>query len=73
MSYTVRIDQELCCGSGLCAAMAKAGFELDAQGVARTLSGVSDLPGDVLREVARSCPTLCIRLFDGESEVDVFA
>ncbi|WP_219415659.1 ferredoxin [Pseudonocardia nigra] len=72
MSYTVNIEKELCCGSGLCAAMADTGFALDAQGVAEVLPTASELPDDTLLDIASSCPTLAIRLVDGDREIDVF-
>jgi ferredoxin len=57
----VRIDPDLCIGSGECVRVAPAGFRIDeARGVSTPLLGADSLDPDVLAEVAFNCPTHAI-------------
>jgi ferredoxin len=61
----IEINQDTCCGSGLCAVAAPAVFGLDDDGFVRLLA--TDPPAELdkqVREAADLCPTESIRLID---------
>jgi ferredoxin len=73
MSFRVKIDATACIGSGSCIAAAPAAFRRDDEGRAFPTPEVAGLKDEVLRDVARNCPSGAISLFDAEGEmVDVF-
>lgn len=59
----VSVDQDRCVGSGDCAYLAPAAFEVDEDaGLARVLPGASDTDRTLLERAEHSCPTMAIRL-----------
>ncbi len=61
----VRVDRELCTGSGVCIAFAPASFAHDAETKAVVLDSAGDPVSDV-RAAAEGCPTGAIVLIDEE-------
>jgi ferredoxin len=71
VGYRVRIDKNACQSSGHCAAAAPEAFGLDADDLGDVLPGADRLPLERLREIARSCPALCISIADANgNEID---
>lgn len=59
----VEVDVNECRGYAICVGIAPEYFELDDDGLARTLSAdVDSQDEDRVREAATSCPTLAIRI-----------
>lgn len=59
----VEVDATECRGYAICVGIAPEHFELDDEGLARTLSAdVEPEDEDRVREAATSCPTLAIRV-----------
>jgi ferredoxin len=65
VAYRIEIEKESCQSSGRCAQAAPEAFALDEDHLATSLPGpvASDA---TLLAVARACPALAIRLFDGD-------
>jgi ferredoxin len=69
MPNRVTVDADLCVGSGDCARVAPAAFEVDeAEGVAAVLAGAADAPTEQLEDAAYQCPTGAITVHaDGKA------
>ncbi|NKY41864.1 ferredoxin [Nocardia cerradoensis] len=74
MTYDIRIDTEVCIGSGLCLAARPDVFDINDDGVAEVVAGSPAIPGDAQIAIARGCPSGAIRLHDIASgdEIDFF-
>ncbi|WP_167678657.1 ferredoxin [Rhodococcus sp. B10] len=68
----VGLDQADCCGSGMCANLAPAAFEIDPSGVAVVLPMASGSDRGQLLRAAKSCPTACITLVENGEEIELF-
>lgn len=74
MGYTVKVDRDLCIGSGACVADAPNAFQLDKENIAVVQPGAADLSDERLVEIARACPPTAIFVYDEDGEeVDIFA
>ena len=63
---TVTVDENRCVGSGDCANVAPAAFEVDEDaGLARVLPGAAATDRALLGRAAHSCPTGAIAVTDG--------
>ena len=71
MTYRVTVDADVCISSGKCVADEPEAFRFDDDDIAETVPGAPALPDRRLLDVARNCPSGAIRLFDGDTEVDV--
>lgn len=61
MSTTVRVDPELCIGTGDCVRLAPGAFRIDeVRGVSTPLPGAADTDPELLEEAAFNCPTRAI-------------
>lgn len=61
----VRVDPDLCIGTGDCWRLAPAAFELDeARGVSRVRGGAETADRELLAEAAFNCPTKAITVED---------
>ncbi|MBN9101264.1 MULTISPECIES: ferredoxin [unclassified Pseudonocardia] len=70
MSYRVEIDRDVCISSGRCVADRPDLFRFDDEELAEPVPGAT-LPADAaLLDLARTCPSGALRLFDGEVEID---
>ncbi|GGO79923.1 ferredoxin [Nonomuraea cavernae] len=69
MGFEVRVDKDVCISSGKCVADAPAAFRFDDDEIAEPAAGVSALSDDHLVEIARSCPSGAIQVFDQGAEV----
>ncbi|MEV0595761.1 ferredoxin [Nonomuraea cavernae] len=69
MGFEVRVDKDVCISSGKCVADAPAAFRFDDDEIAEPVAGVSALGDDHLVEIARSCPSGAIQVFDQGVEV----
>ncbi len=67
MAYLAEIDEDTCLGHGDCLEAAPGVFVLD--DVARV---VGSAPDDVLLRAAEACPSVAIRLIDGETAEQVY-
>lgn len=66
MSVRVRVDPELCIGTGECVRLAPGAFRIDeARGVSTPQPGVAATARETLDEVAFSCPTRAITVEEG--------
>lgn len=61
--WAVRVDRDVCIGSGLCVGTAPEGFAFDEQQRSRPLSESID-PDEAVRDAAASCPVEAISLTD---------
>ncbi|MEV7005015.1 ferredoxin [Streptosporangium sp. NPDC051022] len=68
----IELDESICCGSGMCAAIAPEAFAVAPDGVAVELPGAGAVDGGTLLRAAKSCPTLCISLYRGDEEIELF-
>ncbi|HEX5614360.1 MAG TPA: ferredoxin [Acidimicrobiia bacterium] len=69
MALDIRIDRELCMGSGNCSFWAPGVFDLDDEGVA-VLIDTTAQPDDKIVLAAQGCPTQAIAVFrDGDKLV----
>lgn len=66
MSYSVRINQDLCVSAGKCVADAPDGFAFDDNELAHVQLGVAALSDSQLMRLARQCPGQAILLRDGD-------
>ena len=65
----VSIDWKLCIGSGRCVARSPEAFALvESDGETRALLVAPGQDDEALLEAARTCPTLAIRVADGEGK-----
>ncbi len=64
MTYTIRIDQELCISSGKCVADAPGSFRFDDEELAEVIPGGEGIDSEGLLAVARNCPGRAITLVD---------
>jgi ferredoxin len=71
-SVEVEVDQTDCCGSGMCANLAPRAFRIEPTGVAKVLDSASKCDREQLIKAAKSCPTACITLTEGDEEIDLF-
>lgn len=70
MTLEVKVDPDLCIGSGDCVRIAPRAFRIDeAAGVSRPLPGAGDEDELVLVDAARTCPTQSIRLVAADGRV----
>jgi ferredoxin len=61
----VAVDQEVCCGSGLCALTAPAVFDQRDDGIVVALTTEpADADYDAVRAAAAACPTSAIHLME---------
>lgn len=64
----VTVDTDLCVGSGDCARIAPAAFEVDeAEGLSVVQPGAADTPVSQLQDAAYQCPTGAITVEDDEA------
>ena len=63
-SLPVRVDPDLCVGSGDCARVAPTAFEVDDEGLAVVLEGARTTDRSKLQDAVRECPTGAITLVD---------
>ena len=69
MTLEIKIDRELCMGSGNCSFWAPATFDLDDEGVAIVIDPRGD-PDDKIVAAGQGCPTHAITIIqDGEKVV----
>ena len=69
MTLEIKIDRELCMGSGNCSFWAQATFDLDDEGVAIVIDPQGD-PDDKIIAAGQGCPTHAITIVqDGEKVV----
>ena len=68
----VELDQATCCGSKMCVNLAPQAFELLNDGFAGVVRRADEVPLDVLKKAARSCPTQCIVIYRDDIEVDLY-
>lgn len=74
MSYSARVDQEMCMASGVCVADAPSAFGFNADGLAEALPGAPGLGDERLVRLARNCPAGAILLVDeAGNDVDPFS
>ncbi len=72
MAYTVKIDKQSCLSSGRCVTVAAETFGFDGDELAETLPGVASVPDERLLEIAKSCPSYAILLYDEQGrELDL--
>jgi ferredoxin len=63
MTIEVRVDPDLCIGSGDCVRILPAAFRIDDdRGVSVPLDGAGDRDPELLKKAAFTCPTQSIRL-----------
>jgi ferredoxin len=61
----VRVDPELCVGTGECVRLAPDAFRIDERrGISTALAGAATTDGALLHEAAFACPTRAITLED---------
>ena len=68
MALDIRIDRELCMGSGNCSFWAPGVFDLDDDGIAIVLDPAG-APDDKIVLAAQGCPTQAIAVFDGDNKL----
>ena len=74
MSYTVRIDADVCISTGNCIRRRPEAFAFDEDDVSVPQPGAAALSLAELVEVARSCPVGAIRVFgENSAEIDPYA
>ena len=64
MSYTARIEKELCISSGKCLGEAPGNFCFDDEELGEAVPGAPPLADDRMLAIARNCPGGAIALFD---------
>lgn len=65
----IRIDRDVCMGSGNCVYWAPDSFELADDGYAEALDATAT-PEERLRVAAQGCPTGAISLWEGKKRLD---
>jgi ferredoxin len=65
MSWSIKIDENTCIGSGMCAGVAPDHFEL-VDGYSRVLKATAD-PAEQVVDAAESCPVEAILVKDTET------
>ncbi|MBP0461879.1 ferredoxin [Streptomyces montanisoli] len=66
-AWHIEVDENVCVGSGMCAALAPDRFVLEGP-AASVVQGAADTDADeVLLDVADSCPASAVTVTDGES------
>jgi ferredoxin len=74
VSYTAKVDRELCVSAGACVETAPKAFGFDDEHIATVLPGAEQESNDKLLEVAKACPATAIMLYDEDGqEVDLFS
>jgi ferredoxin len=63
VALVARVDPALCCGHGICEAIAPEAFRLEDD----LAAVIGDAPDELLREAAEACPALAIVLVDAET------
>jgi ferredoxin len=73
MSYTVRVDGDVCISTGNCVRRAPGAFAFDDDEISVPQPGAAELSDEELVQIARSCPVGAISLVgeDGK-QVDLF-
>lgn len=71
MTLRVEVDEDVCISAGKCVADAPGAFAFDDDEIAHATAAAAALGRDRLVQVARTCPSGAIRLFDGADEVEV--
>jgi ferredoxin len=73
MTYRAVVDKDVCISSGKCVADAPEAFVFDDEEIAEAVDGHPGLSDDALVELARSCPSGAIRVYDEQGdEIEVF-
>jgi ferredoxin len=67
MSWQIEVDEHVCIGSGMCAALAPQWFSLDGEHATVVANDVE--PDELLLDAADSCPAMAITVTDGGTEV----
>lgn len=68
MEVEIRIDRDLCIGSGNCCAAVPRVFELDVVGLAVVANPNGDCKENILRAAAE-CPTQAIRILENQERI----
>jgi len=63
MAYTVKIDRDLCIGSGDCVRIAAKTFKLDSENKSTVIAQNAD-SDEVLMQAAQTCPVAAVILAD---------
>ena len=71
MAVRAEVDEDTCISSGKCVADAPGAFEFDDDEIAHATSLAGTLERDRLIQVARTCPSGAIRVFDGDDEIEL--
>ena len=66
MHYRIKVDREVCQGSGLCAGIAPDHFEVDGTFRVRPLVEVAEA-NEALLDAAQCCPTEAITIIDADT------
>jgi ferredoxin len=71
MGYKIKIDRDLCIGTGNCIDTAARTFELDDDNICIIKDAIGDSDEDIL-EAAKVCPVTAILIFDEETEKAIY-
>ncbi len=63
---TVRIDREICIGSGNCVKVAPELFELDEETIVAFVPGAADIPREKVLDACEVCPVQALIVTDAE-------
>jgi len=69
--YRVEINREICIGAASCVAIAGKSFKLDEQNKVLIVEGDWD-SDDIIMAAAQSCPVFAIKIFDKETNKQIF-
>ncbi|MFE3940448.1 ferredoxin [Streptomyces sp. NPDC059118] len=67
MAWNVRVDSQLCQGSGMCAGTVPEVFALDGERARARAEGIE--PDERVLDAADICPALAITVHDGDSVI----
>ena len=68
MSYTVRVEKDMCISAGKCVADAPSAFGFDEDELAEVLPGAVALDDEMLVRLARQCPSRAIILVGADGK-----
>ena len=68
MALDIRIDRDVCMGSGNCVFYVPGVLDLDEEGIAIVLDASAG-PDDQIILAARGCPTQAIAVFSGDEKI----